>query len=119
MLSKLKKDCGKVYIIWFVQRSASFSWHSELFKYAREIGVTIFSSPYDENAADLLENLNAPAYKIASFELCDIPLIKHIAKKKPILMSTGMASISEINEAVSAARNHGCDELLLFHWSIL
>ena len=93
-----------------------YEWHHELFSYAKEIGITIFSSPFDETAVDLLEELNTPAYKIASFELCDIPLIKYIAKKqKPILMSTGMASIQEIHEAVSTAMENGCENLLLFH----
>ena len=64
-----------------------FEWHEELFRYAKQIGIHIFSSPFDETAVDLLEELDTPAYKIASFELCDLPLIKYIAsKKKPILM---------------------------------
>ena len=93
-----------------------FEWHSELFTYAKEINITIFSSPFDETAVDLLEDLNTPAYKIASFELCDLPLIKYIAKKgKPILMSTGMANIQEISEAVSTAKKNGCRDILLFH----
>ncbi len=93
-----------------------YEWHNDLFSYAKEIGITIFSSPFDETAVDLLEELNTPAYKIASFELCDLPLIKYIAKKKkPILMSTGMASITEIHEAVTTAFENGCDNLLLFH----
>ena len=93
-----------------------YEWHYELFSYAKDIGITIFSSPFDETAVDLLEDLNTPAYKIASFELCDIPLIKYVAKtRKPILMSTGMASTQEIHEAVSTAREHGCENLLLFH----
>ena len=93
-----------------------FEWHEELFKFASDIGITLFSSPFDESAVDLLESLNTPAYKIASFEMCDLPLIKYIAKtKKPILMSTGMASEIEIAEAVKTAEDNGCEDLLLFH----
>ena len=93
-----------------------YAWHSELFRYARELGVTLFSTPFDETAVDLLESLNTPAYKIASFELTDLPLIKYVARKgKPILMSTGMATESEISEALETARSNGCNSLLLFH----
>ena len=93
-----------------------FEWHRELFEYAKKIGITIFSSPFDETAVDLLEELNTPAYKIASFELTDIPLISYVAKQgKPILMSTGMASEIEIGEALEAARSNGCNSILLFH----
>jgi len=93
-----------------------FEWHSELYKYAKELGVVLFSSPFDETAVDLLETLNTPAYKIASFELTDLPLISYVAKKgKPIFMSTGMASEVEISEAIETARSSGCNSLLLFH----
>ena len=93
-----------------------FEWHKELFDYAKEIGVTLFSSPFDETAVDLLDSLDAPAYKIASFEVVDLPLIKYIAKKnKPILMSTGMASYDEIGEALEAAKSVGNGNILLFH----
>lgn len=93
-----------------------YEWHAELFKYAAEVGVTIFSTPFDESAVDLLESLGAPAYKVASFELTDLSLISYIAKtRKPIFMSTGMASESEISAAVETARMNGSSSLLLFH----
>jgi pseudaminic acid synthase len=93
-----------------------FEWHKELFSYANKIGVTLFSSPFDETAVDLLDSLGAPAYKVASFEVVDLPLIKYIARKqKPILMSTGMASLEEIGGAIEAAKSIGNDNILLFH----
>ena len=93
-----------------------FEWHKELFRYARELDITLFSSPFDETAVDLLQELNAPAYKIASFELIDLPLIKRAAEcGKPLLMSTGMASISEVREALDVALKYGIGEVLLFH----
>ncbi len=93
-----------------------FEWHEELFSFAKEIQVTLFSSPFDETAVDLLDNLGTPAFKVASFELVDLPLIKYIAKKfKPILMSTGMASLSEIGDAIETAKSVGNDSIILFH----
>ena len=93
-----------------------YEWHEELFTYAREIGVTLFSSPFDETAVDLLDKLGTPAYKIASFEIVDLSLIKYIAKKgRPILMSTGMASLDEIGNAVESARSEGNNSIVLLH----
>lgn len=93
-----------------------FEWHKTLFDRAKELGVTLFSTPFDETAVDLLEKLNAPAYKIASFELTDLPLIKRVAQTgKPIIMSTGMANLSEIEDAVNTARDNGCDDIVVLH----
>ena len=100
----------------YKEAQTPFEWHEELFNFAKEINLTIFSSPFDETAVDMLEKLNAPAYKVASFEIVDLPLIKYIAgTKKPLLMSTGMASEEEISEAISVASEEGCEQILLFH----
>jgi len=93
-----------------------YEWHKPLFDYAKEIGITIFSSPFDKTAVDLLEDLNVPAYKVASFEITDLPLINYIAQtKKPMIISTGMANLEEISAAVDVAKENGCKDLVLLH----
>lgn len=93
-----------------------WGWHKPLFEHARNVGITIFSSPFDSTAIDLLEDLGAPAYKIASFEAIDLTLIRYAASTgKPMIISTGMANETEIAEAVDAAKSAGCTDLAILH----
>ncbi|NOQ32560.1 MAG: pseudaminic acid synthase [Helicobacteraceae bacterium] len=91
-----------------------WEWHQELFDYAREIGIDIFSSPFDKTAVDFLEQFNPSAYKIASFEITDYELIRYTASKgRPIIISTGIASIDEIQDAVDICRSEGNNDIVL------
>jgi len=93
-----------------------FEWHKELFNYAKKLKITCFSTPFDETALDLLESLNCPFYKVASFEMNHIPLIKKIARtKKPIIISTGMANLKEIDLAYKTAEKNGTKEIILLY----
>ncbi len=108
-------DGYKLYDL-YNQAQTPFEWHKEMFAHAKKIGITCFSTPFDETAVDLLEDLNAPAYKVASFEVTDLPLIRYIAAtKKPMIMSTGMANLEEIEEMIETVREAGCKDLIILH----
>lgn len=91
-----------------------WEWHKPIFDLCNELGMVGFSTPFDETSVDFLESLNVPCYKIASFENTDIPLIRKVAKtKKPVVISTGMATLAELDESISCLKEHGCDEIIV------
>ncbi len=104
--TSLYKLYGEAYTPW--------EWHASIFARAKELGMIAFSTPFDDTAIDFLEELNVPCYKIASFENTDLPLIRRVAATgKPVIISTGMASIAELDETVRTARDAGCEQLIL------
>ncbi len=104
--TSLYKLYGEAYTPW--------EWHKPIFDRARELGIIAFSTPFDDTAVDFLESLNVPCYKIASFENTDLPLIRRVAATgKPLIISTGMATVAELDETVRAAREAGCQGLIL------
>lgn len=107
---------GKTLYELYSEAHTPWEWHASLFEQAKNCGITIFSTPFDHSAVDFLEKLGAPAYKIASFELVDLSLIRYAAStKKPLILSTGMADLDEIIMAVDAARSAGCHQLGILH----
>lgn len=105
---------GTSYYDLYKEAYTPWEWHEPIFQRCRELGLIAFSSPFDETSVDFLEELNVPCYKIASFENTDIPLIEKAASTgKPLIISTGMATVAELDESIQAARNAGCNDIIL------
>tara|TARA_Y100000590_G_C15717523_1_gene1012364 strand:- start:1815 stop:2843 length:1029 start_codon:yes stop_codon:yes gene_type:complete len=115
---KIKNGLWKNYNLWNLYNEAHtpLSWHKQLFAYGKKLGITVFSTPYDETAVDFLEKLKCPIYKIASFEMTDLSLIKKVAlTKKPMIISTGMANLDEITLAYKTAKKYGAKNITLLY----
>lgn len=105
---------GRTFYDLYSEAYTPWEWQRELMEYANELGLVFFSTPFDKSAVDFLEELNVPVYKVASFEIMDIPLIEYIASKgKPVILSTGVASLSDIEEAVEACKRMGNNQIIL------
>ncbi len=115
---KIKNGLWKGYRLWDLYNKAHtpLRWHKELFKYGRSLGIKVFSTPFDNTMVDFLEKLNCPIYKISSFEMTDLNLVKKVAQtKKPLIISTGMASLKEIETTVKIARRNGAKNITLLY----
>ncbi len=115
---KINSGLWKGKCLWDLYNAAQtpYNWHKELFEYAKKLNITCFSSPFDETAVDFLESLHCPFYKVASFEMCHIPLIKKIARtKKIMIISTGTASLKEIDFTYRIAKKYGAKEIILLY----
>ena len=115
---KIKHGLWKGYNLWelYNQAKTPYEWHEKLFKFAKKINIKIFSTPFDEKAVDFLEKLNCPIYKIASFEMTDLNLVKKVSQtKKPIIISTGMANLEEIETTFKMAKKNGVKDITLLY----
>ena len=115
---KIQEGLWKGYTLWDLYNKAHtpLKWHKELFRYGKSLGIKVFSTPFDYTAVDFLEKLNCPIYKIASFEMTDLNLVKKVSQtKKPIIISTGMANLEEIATTVKTARRNGARDITLLY----
>ena len=115
---KIKNGLWKNYNLWKLYDKAHtpLKWHKQLFDYGKKLGITVFSTPFDETAVDFLERLRCPIYKIASFEMTDLSLIKKVAStKKPMIISTGMATLNEIALTYKTAKKYGAKNITLLY----
>ena len=115
---KIKQGLWKGYNLWDLYNKAQtpLKWHKELFRYGKSLGIKVFSTPYDETAVDFLEKLHCPIYKISSFEMTDLDLIKKASKtKKPLIISTGMANLDEIETSFKVAKRNGAKDITLLY----